>query len=110
MTIEVWSTGGLSTENPIFFKSQESGPALLTYKDTQTRLELTPVDKNMWQGEFRVSLPGTYNLQIGKETETFEIEQYKRLEIRNELVFTFLAVAFFFVVLVFKKRRPREFR
>ncbi len=107
--IEVWSTGKLATENPIFFKSPSSEKAYLVFKNKKTEVSVLPVG-NQWQGEFRVSLPGTYELQVGKEAYSLNIEEYQRLPIQFELILTMLAVALFFVVLAFKRRRTRDYK
>lgn len=107
--IEVWSTGKLATENPIFFKSPSSEKAYLVFQNQKTEIPVLPV-KDQWQGEFRVSLPGNYELQVGKETFPMNIQEYQRLPIQYELIFTVLAVALFFVVLAFKRRRPRDYK
>jgi len=107
--IEVWSTGELATENPIFFKSSSPEKAYLVFKNKKTEVPVLPVE-DQWQGEFRVSLPGTYELLVGKENYKMNIQEYERLPIQYELIFTMLAVALFFVVLAFKRRRPRDYK
>jgi hypothetical protein len=107
--IKVWSAGKLSTENPVFFRTNSSDKAYLIYKNTKTEVSVIPVE-DQWQGEFRVSLPGTYKLQVGTESYPLEIQEYQRLAIHYELIFTALAVALFFMVLSFKRRRPRDYK
>lgn len=106
--IKVWSAGKLTTENPVFFRTTSTEKAYLIYKNQKTEVPVIPVE-NQWQGEFRVSLPGTYELQVGTESYPMQIQEYQRLAIHYELVFTALAVAVFFLVLLFKRRRPRDY-
>jgi hypothetical protein len=101
--IEVWSSGALATENTIFFKSPHSEKVYLVYKSQKTPLSTINVGE-AWQGEFRVSMPGSYSLQIGKHMHELQIAQYQRFNMGFELGLTALAVAAFFVVLYFKKR------
>ncbi len=76
--IKVWSTGKLSTENPVFFRTNSSEKAYLIFNNKKTEVSVIPVEEQ-WQGEFRVSLPGTYELQVGTESYPMQIQEYQRL-------------------------------
>ncbi len=107
--MKVWSSGKLATENPIFFKSPSSEKVFLIHGKDKTELSTVPVGGE-WQGEFRVSLAGAYTLKSAKDSYTFEVEEYQRLGVQYELLFTVLAVALFFLVLAFKRRKVYEAR
>ena len=105
--IEFWSASGNTTDSTFFYRVKNSADTDLedVTRSTHTTIKSVKVG-DVYQGEFRISLPGTYKLKNGENSYEFSVQDYSRFPIAYELGATALAVCIFLsFVFVFKKKR-----
>ncbi len=105
--IEFWSASGNTTDSTFFYRVKNSADTDLEdlSRSTHTSIKSIKVG-DVYQGEFRISLPGKYRLKNGDSAYEFSVQEYSRFPIAYELGATALAVCVFLsFVFVFKKKR-----
>lgn len=108
--LSMWNSGGNTTESTYFFRTPRSEPVNLHDLQSQRQVALRmQATEGVYQGEFRVSVPGNYLLESGTESIAFQVSEYKKFSVQSELLATGSAVALFFAIFVYqlKKRRGR---